>query len=35
MPIGELSDFIDFYSESEGNGYTVRKIDQEFIPEVR
>nr|DAU86932.1 MAG TPA: hypothetical protein [Caudoviricetes sp.] len=35
MPIGELSDFIDFYAESEGGCYTVRKTDQEYIPEVR
>lgn len=35
MPIGELSDFIDFFSESEGGCYTVNKVDQEFIPEVK
>ena len=34
MPIGELSDFIDLYAESDGAGYTVEKINQEYIPEV-
>jgi len=36
MPIGELSDFIDFYAESEGGCKIVSRIDTEFIPlEVR
>ena len=36
MPVGELSDFIDFYAESEGGCKIVSRIDTEFIPlEVR
>lgn len=35
MPIGELSDFIDLFAESEGHGYTVNKLQKEYIPEVR
>lgn len=35
MPIGELSDFLDFYAESEGGCYTVEARSHEYIPEVR
>ena len=35
MPIGELSDFADFYGASEGAFEIREKIDEQYIPEVR
>ena len=35
MPLGELSDLLDFYAEAEGGCYTVSVSDQQYIPEVR
>lgn len=35
MPIGELSDFLDFYAASEGAASIRRKTDYDYIPEVR
>lgn len=35
MPVGELSDFIDFYAASEGAVKLSRRFDGGFIPEVR
>ena len=35
MPIGELSDFLDFYAASEGVASIRRKTDYDYIPEVR
>lgn len=35
MPVGELSDFIDFYAASEGAVKLSRRFDGSYIPEVR
>ena len=35
MPLGELSDFIDFYAASEGAVKLSRKFEGSYIPEVR
>ena len=34
-PLGELSDFIDFYAASEGTVKLSRKFEGSYIPEVR
>lgn len=34
MPIGELSDFADFWAASEGAVKLIDRSDKEFIPEV-
>lgn len=35
MPVGELSDLLDFSAELEGGCYTVQKKNAEFIPYLR
>lgn len=35
MPLGELSDFLDFYAVSEGNGKLTEIRDEQYIPGVR
>lgn len=35
MPIGELSDFIDFYAASEGAVEISKKNEWNYIPEVK
>ena len=35
MPVGELSDFLDFFAESEGGCYTVKTQNQDYILDVR
>lgn len=35
MPIGELSDFVDFFAASDGLVEVIKKQDMNYIPEVR